>query len=214
VNKLRQIPTIISKNGSFQLRPFRFDVVEAAALMDQLSDSGITERVSNIPSPYTEEDALFWLQKMHDIQERISDSSDYCKAPERIDFVIDVGGELAGSIAFINIDGHKAQLSYWLAKNHQGKGIMTEAVRMMLAFGFNTCGFWKIYGYTWPGNRASQAVLERAGFDVDHVIRAEWFKKGVLRDSVVYAKFCIPDCVALEKETRYRLMRVDLIPPV
>jgi len=66
-------------------------------------------------------------------------------------------------------------------------GAVSEALRLVVDFGFDVCGFARIWGYTWENNRASQRVLEKVGFEKEGVHRKEWLKNGVYHDSVMYA---------------------------
>lgn len=170
------VPVLACVTPAFRLRGFRNNDQERVDLMDQIRSSRVWERVSNVPNPYTMTDAIKWTLY-----------ASFNLAEPRFDFVISVGGRLAGSIAFINIDYHKAQLSYWLGEEHQGKGIMVNAVKMITKFGFETCGFVRIWGYTHDGNIASQSVLQKAGFSFEGVHKKEWLKDNQYRDSHMYA---------------------------
>lgn len=175
---VKKLPIIKAPTERFLLRPFRRG--DEDAIVKHINASHIADRVSNVPHPYTKTHALEWLKRLKEERTKFH----YTR---RIDFAIDVGGEVVGSIAFINIDGHKAQLSYWLGGKFQGKGLMPEALRMVVEFGFATCGFVRIWGYTWETNLASQHVLEKVGFTREGVHKKEWLKNGVYHDSVMYA---------------------------
>ena len=172
------LPELVEGQGCFALRAFR--PTDAPALEMQINSSRIAERVANVPSPYTRMHAESWISHLN-IEHAMHQYT------RRMDFVIDVGGSLVGSVAFINIDGHKAQLSYWLGEAYQGRGIMAEAVRMAVAFGLRECGWKRIWAYTHDGNYASQSVLKRAGFELEGIHRKEWLKDGRYRDSWMYA---------------------------
>lgn len=175
---INELPILSAKDGHFTLRPFRHG--DERAIVKHINSSRIADRVSNIPYPYTEKDASEWLKRLEEEQTRFH----YAR---RIDFAIAIDDEVIGSIAFINIDGHKGQISYWLGEEFQGKGIMPEALRLVVEFGFSTCGFARIWGYTWENNPASQRVLEKAGFVREGVHKKEWFKNGAYHDSIMYA---------------------------
>jgi len=167
-----------ARDKRFVLRPF--EQGDEIALVRHINSSRIAERVSNIPHPYTEKHAQDWLL-------RLAEERDKFHYARRMDFAITVSDEVVGSIAFINIDGHKAQISYWLGEEFQGRGIMPEVLRLVAEFGFTVCGFKRIWGYTWETNPASQRVLEKAGFTREGVHRKEWYKNGAYHDSVMYA---------------------------
>ena len=57
------------------------------------------------------------------------------------------------------------EIGYVLKTAHQGKGIMTEAICLVVFdFGFKAMQLDKIVAYTGPENIASQKVLEKVGF--------------------------------------------------
>ncbi|HEY9585586.1 MAG TPA: GNAT family protein [Candidatus Paceibacterota bacterium] len=172
------LPTIFDPSRRFTLRPFREGDKEA--LVKHINSSRIADRVSNVPHPYTEKHATEWFARLE--EERTKS-----RYTHRIDFAIDMEGKVVGSIAFINIDGHKAQISYWLGEEFQGKGIMPEALKLLVQFGFSFLGLTRIWGYTWENNPPSQHVLEKAGFEREGVHKKEWLKNGVYHDSVMYA---------------------------
>lgn len=173
-----KIPVIRSNSGRFTLRPFQLS--DVAALVKHINSSNIAARVSNVPHPYTEEHAKSWIAHLE--EERVVH-----KYAHRIDYAIDIGGELVGSVAFINVEGHKAQLSYWLGDAHQGIGIMSEAVKCLVVYGKFYFQFFRIWAYTYENNPVSQAVLTKAGFVLEGVHRKEWLKDGVFHDSHMFA---------------------------
>jgi ribosomal-protein-alanine N-acetyltransferase len=75
--------------------------------------------------------------------------------------------ELAGGITLSNIRRRAAQfvnLGYWMSHEHAGKGLMTEAVAVVIPFAFGTLGLHRIHAAFLPGNVASRRVLEKNGF--------------------------------------------------
>jgi RimJ/RimL family protein N-acetyltransferase len=176
--RINKLPTIAAPSRRFVLRQFRHS--DEGSLVKHINSSHIADRVSNVPHPYTKKHATEWFARLE--EERTK-----WKHTRRLDFAIDVSGEVVGSIAFINIDGHKAQVSYWLGSDFQGQGVMPEALKLAVEFGFKVCGFVRIWGYTWDNNPASRRVLEKVGFMREGAHRKEWFKNGVYHDSVVYA---------------------------
>lgn len=71
---------------------------------------------------------------------------------------------LLGSIALHVPEDSPASVGYWLASDARGRGIATEAVRLILGWAFDTIGLARVELYAQKGNVASQRVAERAGF--------------------------------------------------
>jgi ribosomal-protein-alanine N-acetyltransferase len=64
-----------------------------------------------------------------------------------------------------------------LHSDHWGKGLMTEAVRAVVACGHQTFRLNRIDAWTMPGNAASDRVLEKSGFQYEGTLRQKaWFK--------------------------------------
>lgn len=74
--------------------------------------------------------------------------------------------EMLGSICLWNYsqDLSKAEVGYDLLPAHQGKGYMSEALRAVLAFGFQTMKFQKIEAFTSKHNAPSIALLTKQNF--------------------------------------------------
>jgi ribosomal-protein-serine acetyltransferase len=67
------------------------------------------------------------------------------------------------------------QIGYWLDEAHTGRGLMTSAVRALVAHAFSTMQLNRVEIRAAPGNHPSQALCERLGFIREGVIRdAEW----------------------------------------
>jgi ribosomal-protein-alanine N-acetyltransferase len=69
---------------------------------------------------------------------------------------ITLGGILRG--AFQN-----AYVGYWVDRDHQGQGIMTEALRGTLAFAFGAAALHRVQIAIMPSNARSLRVVEKVG---------------------------------------------------
>jgi len=59
---------------------------------------------------------------------------------------------------------NNGEIGYILRPLYRGRGIMTETVKLIVAFGFDTLKLDTVVAYTDPENLGSIAVLQRAGF--------------------------------------------------
>lgn len=57
-----------------------------------------------------------------------------------------------------------ASVGYWVAQRVEGRGVATAALRDLRAIAFGELRLHRLQGETLVDNRASQTVLERAGF--------------------------------------------------
>lgn len=109
--------------------------------------------------------------------------------PRRI-FAIEINGKASGSIGvFPQDDIHRlnAEMGYWLAETWWGKGIMTKAIRQMVEYGFNTFAIDRIFARPFGSNKASQRVLEKAGFKLEAVFKQNLIKNGIVTDELYYS---------------------------
>ncbi len=80
---------------------------------------------------------------------------------------------LIGSICLWNFseDRKIAEVGYDLDPNFQGKGIMSEALKAVIDFGFNRDGFETIKAYTDYRNISSKKLLKQHGFIPSYVYK-------------------------------------------
>ena len=76
-------------------------------------------------------------------------------------------GAILGAINFNEIVRGPAQcafLGYWIGAPHARQGYMTEALALALRHGFGPLGLHRVEANIMPANRASIALVRRAGF--------------------------------------------------
>ncbi len=84
------------------------------------------------------------------------------------------GAAVLGLVAFSNIIRGPFQscfLGYALAENQQGRGLMTEALRLAIDYAFGEMNLHRISANYLPHNTRSAAVLKRLGFTVEGYAR-------------------------------------------
>ncbi|MGN0535326.1 MAG: GNAT family N-acetyltransferase [Eubacterium sp.] len=99
--------------------------------------------------------------------------------------------QVIGSISAITISEkhYTAELGYCYGSKFWGNGYATEALRTVLEYLLNECGFYLIEARHISGNPASGRVMEKAGMHKDAVLRDRRINKytGERNDSVVYS---------------------------
>ncbi|GGE19661.1 ribosomal-protein-serine acetyltransferase [Marinithermofilum abyssi] len=98
------------------------------------------------------------------------------------------GPALVGSVTVERLDeqNHSAEIGYWLAQSHTGKGIMTKAVRTLIDYLFMELRLHRIEIRCEKENRASQAVPLRLGFRLEGQLRQAYLKQGSYVDICIY----------------------------
>jgi RimJ/RimL family protein N-acetyltransferase len=160
----------------FKLRPWNSEDLDS--LVQYANNFNIAKNLTNqFPYPYTREAGeAFIKMAAHDHPRRI--------------FVIEVNGEAAGGIGLhlqTDIHAKNAELGYWLAEPYWGKGIMTQAVKQMVEYGFKTFDVDRIFARPFGTNLGSQKVLEKAGFVLEARLEKTLFKNGEYLDELIYS---------------------------
>jgi RimJ/RimL family protein N-acetyltransferase len=78
-------------------------------------------------------------------------------------------------------------LGYVLAPKERNKGYCTEAVKLMVDYLFLSKDLVRIQAKTRQENKASQKVLEKAGFKREGTVRQSMFIRGEWRDLFLYS---------------------------
>lgn len=166
-----------SKLGALGLRPLKTaDAPELHALIEANRDY-LARWV-----PWAAAQQLPDTEKfIAETQEQLArnDGFQVCLAPE---------GLIIGMVGFhaVSWGNRSTSIGYWLAENHQGRGIMTTAVRALVAHAFDEWNLHRIEIHCAPANHRSRAIPERLGFREEGVLReAERIGRRYL-DGVVY----------------------------
>lgn len=81
----------------------------------------------------------------------------------------------------------RAEIGYEMARQHWGKGLMSEALAVALDFCFDS-GLHSIEANIHPDNQPSRRLLERLGFREEGCTRESWFEAhlGIFTDNAVF----------------------------
>lgn len=121
----------------------------------------------NMPYPYQKKDAISWINMAN---QGLEDENHFvfsiCLLPD---------DEFIGGIGLrVNKRFNNAELGFWIAEPFWNKGIVTEASKEVLTFGFEEIGLQKIYATHLVENPASGKVMTKnkmikEGELVDHI---------------------------------------------
>lgn len=132
-----------------------------------------------LPHPYEETFAIDWIAA----QER------HYAAGTAVHFAITLvqDGTLIGSIGLEIVAAHRhARLGYWLGVEYWRQGFATEAVRAVLAHGFERLDLNRIYAPHFSGNDASGRVLRKVGMTYEGRMREHYQRFGRSVDLELY----------------------------
>jgi len=98
--------------------------------------------------------------------------------------------EILGHIEFFKTVNYldELELSYQIyAQEQRGKGIATEAVRLLVRYLFENKPVNRIRLVIHPDNAASRRLAEKCGFRHEGTARGAWYHQGTHRDVEIYA---------------------------
>lgn len=163
-------------NGEVAVRPLTEK--DAAAIARYANNEKIAVNLRDgFPHPYTLEHAEMFISKMA------------LKDPPMI-FAIEYQDEFCGVIGLSgqeDVYRMTSEIGYWIAEPFWGKGIASEAVRLLTAYGLDELGFVRIHTGVFEYNRASMRVLEKNGYTLDGIFRKSVFKQGRIWDEYRYS---------------------------
>jgi len=163
---------------SFTLRSWRPEDAESVAVV--ANNPKIAANLRNVfPHPYTLANAEWY------VNDCIAQGED-----RQLTRAIVIEDKAVGSIGvFVKDDVYEksAELGYWLAEEHWGKGVMTEAVRQLCQAAFSRFDIIRIFAEPFAGNQGSRRVLEKAGFTYEGTMRDGIFKNGQVHSYCVYS---------------------------
>lgn len=81
----------------------------------------------------------------------------------------------------------RAEIAYALSRDYWGKGIMTEAVKEAIKFGFEKMNLNRIQAMCIPENIGSCRVMEKVGMKYEGLIREYMYIKGKFQDLKLYS---------------------------
>ena len=142
------------------------------------------EVMKYIPRPYlkTKEDALELIAMFDDKIENgigINWGIYFLDEPEK----------LLGIIGHYRIkpEHYRAEVGYMLFPDHKGKGIVSEALKKVVEYGFNEMKLHSIEAILDPENKGSEKVLLKNGFTKEaHLIENEYYE-GRFLDTMIYS---------------------------
>lgn len=100
------------------------------------------------------------------------------------------GDVLLGGLTLAHVKRGVTQscsLGYWMGAVHAGKGYMTEAVRLVVPYVFDTLKLHRIEAACLPQNAPSIRLLEKVGFQKEGYARRYLCINGRWRDHVLFA---------------------------
>lgn len=153
---------------------------DAADLAKVINNKKIQDNLRDgIPYPYTKADAEEFITAM-----RLADQN------QTYAFAIIADGRVIGSIGVFrceNIHFRSAEMGCYIAEDYWGRGIGTNVVKQVSAYIFAHTDIIRIFAEPFAQNQASCRILEKAGFQLEGLLRKNAVKNGRILDMKMYA---------------------------
>ena len=160
------------------LRPLRAD--DASAVFNYARDPEVTQ--------YTQWDAH---RTIEDSRRFIEQTIAAYQRGENAELAIELksGKKVIGTCGVINIsaDHCRGELVFAMAKENWGGGIMGEALKAILAFGYGPLQLNRIFAKVDPDNMKTILVLKRATWQFEGTLRQDVKVRGTFRDVKLYS---------------------------
>ncbi|HWR17768.1 MAG TPA: GNAT family N-acetyltransferase [Terriglobales bacterium] len=169
------MPEVQLRTERLLLRPIQES--DIPVLVPLLGAWEVVENTLRVPYPYTEADARAFLDKVR-------------SNPVGCHFGIYEAAslKLCGGIGLtVDPDHRRAELGYWIGHPYWGKGYATEAARTVVRYGFEELKINRIFAGVFSGNKASENVLRKLGFQHEGCHREVYHRWGKFLDSEEYA---------------------------
>lgn len=160
-----------------------YAATDKAALLLHLKEKEIYDNTLRIPFPYMEADADWWLNHV---------AEETRKHGRSLNWAIRENGQAIGGIGMhadnlVLGKSHVCELGYWLAKPWWGRGVMTETVKRITEYAHRELGFVRVTAHVFIFNPGSSRVLEKAGYQLEGILRKHYSKDGKIFDGKLYA---------------------------
>ncbi|WP_026393751.1 GNAT family N-acetyltransferase [Acetobacterium malicum] len=158
----------------------KWKMADAQQLSEILNNQKILANLRDgLPFPYTIDDAKEYIQAMLDADQ-----------DQTFAYAITDEERVIGSIGVFrkdNIHFQTAELGYYIAEPDWGQGHGTRAVKQIGELIFETTDIIRIFAEPFARNLGSCRILEKAGFQLEGILRKNALKNGRTEDMKLYA---------------------------
>ncbi len=168
---------LIHPTGGVALRKIKFE--DRERLVSLANNPNVANNLrDDFPHPYTIDDADQFIKHAR-------------SAEPTLRFCIEKDGLYVGNIGLHpqeDVYKRNAEIGYFIGEDFWGQGIASQAVQLIVAYGFEQLDFHRIFAGVFSYNSASKKVLENAGFTFEGASIEAVYKNGELHDELRYAK--------------------------
>ena len=150
---------------------------DKAQLIVHLNNENVVRFLSSrIPSPYTKDDAHWWINE--------GSKTEIVRAISFNEIFVGVIGVRRDTLE----KSHRGEIGYWLGQPFWGKGIATASIGLMCQIIFRKTDIVQLYAPVFSPNEGSKKALIKNGFELEGVITKGILKNGAYYDECIYCK--------------------------
>jgi RimJ/RimL family protein N-acetyltransferase len=128
-------------------------IEDATAIEAIASDRRVAEMTASIPHPYPEGSAAEFIERVRAMADRDR---------QNLAITLRDTGALVGMVGY-EIKNSEAELAYMVSPSHWGRGYATEACKRLVTHVFAATDAIAVWARVMAANKASEAVLRKAG---------------------------------------------------
>lgn len=153
---------------------------DARSIYENANDFAIYRYTLRIPYPYNLEHARTFINKA---QEGIKNKTGY-----QLGIELKKTKRIIGMMSLVHVNYKKknAEIGYWLGRKYWRRGVATEALKLILDFGFDGLNLEKIYAKVMRPNKPSSGLLKKVGFELYSERKKAIIKNGKLMNELRY----------------------------
>lgn len=157
----------------------KIQISDIPKIIEFAGNKKIAENTLNIPHPYKEKDAIFWINSANQGFENGTQFTFSIRLKSTNEFIGGIGLK-------INKRFHRAELGYWIAEPFWNNGFTTEAASAILDFGFKKLALNKIFATHLIENPASGKVMIKNGMIKEGELVDHFKKDGIFKSVIQY----------------------------
>ncbi len=169
---------LLLKGKRINLRKLR--KTDANSIYENVNNKKIFE-YTLIPNPYKKNNAVDFV--------KISQKNIRIKKAFELGIELKESGKIIWMMSLLKFDekNKNAEIGYWIGEKYWKQGITSEALKLILEFGFKKLKLERIYAKVMHPNKASAKLLEKNGFKYEGTMRHTLFRENKWLDDLVYS---------------------------
>lgn len=146
-----------------------------------INSKNVTKWMSNKSYPLDKNKILKYIKKTikDEKENKVATFGIALKENNRIIGVID--------LSHIDIKNKNAEIGYWIGEKYWGKGLIMEAIGIVLKFAFNRLRLHRIYATLCEENVRSERVLKKCLFKYEGLLRDARYKHKKWHNELIYS---------------------------